>query len=100
MKRRSKRYNSLKKNVIKDKKLSPKDIIDLVKKNSNTKFDESIDVCLRINLKQSKGGEFNLRTTVKLPNGSGKKEIVAALCEPEKQESAKRTSRVVRQVYR
>ena len=90
MKRRSKRYNFLKKNIIKDKKLSAKEIIDLVKKNSNTKFDESIDVCLRINLKQSKGGEFNLRTTVKLPNGSGKKEKIAVLCEPEKVDEAKK----------
>ncbi len=91
MKRRSKRYNSLKKNIIKDKKLSAKDIIDFVKKNSNTKFDESIDVCLRINLKQSKGGEFNLRTTVKLPNGSGKKEKIAVLCESEKLDEAKKS---------
>ena len=91
MKRRSKRYNFLKKNIIKDKKLSAKEIIDLVKKNSNTKFDESIDVCLRINLKQSKGGEFNLRTTVKLPNGSGKKEKIAVLCEPEKVDEAKKS---------
>ncbi len=91
MKRRSKRYNSLKKNIIKDKKLSAKEIIDLVKKNSNTKFDESIDVCLRINLKQSKGGEFNLRTTVKLPNGSGKKEKIAVLCEPDKVDEAKKS---------
>ena len=91
MKKRSKRYNSLKKNIIKDKKLSAKEIIDLVKKNSNTKFDESIDVCLRINLKQSKGGEFNLRTTVKLPNGSGKKERIAVLCEPDKVDEAKKS---------
>ena len=91
MKRRSKRYNFLKKNIIKDKKLSAKEIIDLVKKNSNTKFDESIDVCLRINLKQSKGGEFNLRTTVKLPNGSGKKEKIAVLCEPDKVDEAKKS---------
>tara|TARA_B100000886_G_scaffold70973_1_gene45130 strand:- start:289 stop:975 length:687 start_codon:yes stop_codon:yes gene_type:complete len=91
MKKRSKRYSSLKKNIIKDKKLSAKEIIDLVKKNSNTKFDESIDVCLRINLKQSKGGEFNLRTTVKLPNGSGKKEKIAVLCEPDKVDEAKKS---------
>ena len=71
--------------------MSAKEIIDLVKKNSNTKFDESIDVCLRINLKQSKGGEFNLRTTVKLPNGSGKKEKIAVLCEPEKVDEAKKS---------
>ena len=73
MKKRSKRYKSLIKNKIKDKKLSLKEILELVKKNSNVKFDESLDVSLRINLKQSKGGDLNLRTTVQLPNGTGKK---------------------------
>ena len=73
MKKHSKRYKELLKSVIKDKKIEIKEIIDLVKKNSTTKFDESIDVSLRINLKQSKGGDLSLRTTVKLPNGSGKK---------------------------
>ena len=28
---------------------------------------------LKLNLKQSKGGDFNLRTVIKLPKGSGKK---------------------------
>ena len=70
---RSKRYKNLIKSIVKDKKLSLKDILDTVKKNSNVKFDESIDISLKINLKQSKGGDLSLRTTVKLPNGSGKK---------------------------
>ena len=91
MKKRSKRYKDLLKSVVKDKKLQIKDIIDLIKKNSNAKFDESVDVSLRINLKQSKGGDFSLRTTVKLPNGSGKKVKVAVLCEPEKLEEAKKS---------
>ena len=60
-----------------------------VKKNCTTKFDESIDVSLRINLKQSKGGDFNLRTIVKLPEGTGKKFVIAVLCEPGKVEEAK-----------
>ena len=84
MKKRSKRYKKLFKSKVTDKRLAIKDIIDLLKKNSNTKFDESIDVSLRINLKQSKGGDFNLRTILKLPNGSGKKERIAVLCEPDK----------------
>ena len=46
----------------------------MVKKNSSAKFEESVDVSLRINTKQSKGGDFVLRTVVKLPHGSGKKE--------------------------
>ena len=91
MKRRSKRYKSLLKSIVKDKKLSTTEVLDLVKKNSSSKFDESVDVSLRINLKQTKGGDLSLRTTIKLPNGSGKKERVAVLCEPDKIEEAKKS---------
>ena len=91
MKRHSKRYKELLKSVVKNKKIELKEIIDLVKKNSTTKFDESIDVSLRINLKQSKGGDLSLRTVVKLPNGSGKKNKVAVLCEPDKIDEAKKS---------
>ena len=91
MKKNSKRYNQLLKSVVKGKKIELTEIIDLVKKNSTSKFDESIDVSLRINLKQSKGGDFSLRTVVKLPNGSGKKNKVAVLCEPDKIEEAKKS---------
>ena len=91
MQKKSKRYKTLLKSKLKDKKLNIKEILDLVKKNSNAKFDESIDVSLKINLKQSKGGDFSLRTIVKLPNGSGKKEKVAVLCEPDKIDEAKKS---------
>ena len=90
MKKNSKRYSEILKNSVKDKKVTPKEAFDLVKKNSTAKFDESIDVSLKINLKQSKGGDFSLRTVVNLPNGSGKKNIVAVLCEPEKIDEAKK----------
>ena len=42
-------------------------------------------------MKQSKGGDFNLRTVVKLPNGNGKNKI-AVLYEPEKVDEAKKAS--------
>ena len=89
MKKRSKRYKNIVKTITKDKKLDIRDLLDLVKKNSNTKFEESIDVSLRINTKQSKGGDFSLRTIVKLPNGSGKKEKIAVLCDVDKIDEAK-----------
>ena len=73
------------------KRLSAKEILEIVKKSAGTKFDESVDVSLRINVKQSKGGDFSLRTVVKLPNGSGKKEKVAVLCDPDKIEEAKKS---------
>ena len=91
MKKRSKRYKAILKSFEKDKKLQVQDILNMVKKNSSAKFDESIDVSLRINLKQSKGGDLSIRNVIKLPNGSGKKEIVAVLCEPDKIDEAKKS---------
>ena len=91
MKKRSKRYKEILKSKVKNKKLELKEIIDLIKKNSTTKFDESIDVSLRINLKQTKGGDLSLRSVVKLPNGSGKKSKIAVLCEPDKIQEAKKS---------
>ena len=90
MKKKSKRYSEILKNAIKDKKITVKEALDLVKKNSTTKFDESIDVSFKINLKQTKGGDLSLRTIVNLPNGSGKKNKLAVLCEPDKTEEAKK----------
>ena len=90
MKKNSKRFREILKNSIKDKKVEVKEALDLVKKNSTTKFDESIDVSLKINLKQSKGGDFSLRTVVNLPNGSGKKNKIAVLCEADKIDEAKK----------
>ena len=91
MKKRSKRFKALMKLSEKEKRLSAKEILEIIKKSVSAKFDESIDVSLRINLKQSKGGDFSLRTVVKLPNGSGKKEKVAVLCDPDKIEEAKKS---------
>ena len=91
MKNKSKRYKAILKSAIKDKKVIIKEAMDLVKKNSTTKFDESIDVSLKLNIKQSKGGDFSLRTVVNLPNGSGKKNKVAVLCEADKIDEAKKT---------
>ena len=90
MRRRSKRYKEILKLTPKDNKISTKEILDLIRKNSNARFDESIDVSLRINLKQSKGGDLSLRTVVNLPNGSGKKNKVAVLCESDKVDIAKK----------
>ena len=90
MKKKSKRYREILKLAISDKKIATKEILELVKKNSTSKFDESIDVSLKINLKQSKGGDISLRTVVNLPNGSGKKNKVAVLCEADKVDIAKK----------
>ena len=89
MKKRSKRYKLIEKKKIKDK-LPFEKSFDLVKETCTSKIDESVDLSITLNTKQSKGGDFNLRTVVKLPNGNGKKFKVAVLCEQEKVEEAKK----------
>jgi large subunit ribosomal protein L1 len=91
MKKISKRFKEILKNSKEFKSKDLKEILELIKKNSTAKFDESIDVSLRIGLKQSKGGDFNLRTVTQLPTGTGKKIKIAVLCEPEKTEEAKKS---------
>ena len=84
----SKRYKKLLE-ISKDKKTeTPQDAIKKIKNNCTTKFDESIDISLNLNLKQKKE-EFSLRTVVNLPNGNGKKVKVAVLCEESKVKEAK-----------
>tara|TARA_Y100000590_G_C15683954_1_gene1000864 strand:+ start:1205 stop:1894 length:690 start_codon:yes stop_codon:yes gene_type:complete len=84
----SKRFKKLIE-LSKSKKIEDIDeAIKKVKQNCTTKFDESIDINFRLNLKQKKE-EVTLRTTVKLPNGNGKKVRVAVLCEESKIQEAK-----------
>jgi len=89
MKKRSKRYKLIEKKKTKEK-LNLNKSLDLVKETCTSKMDESIDLSIKINTKQSKGGDFNLRTVVKLPHGNGKKFKIAVLCEQEKVEEAKK----------
>ena len=91
MRKRSKRYKKIAESSSKEKKLELKEIFQLVKNNSTCKFDESIDISTKINQRQSKGGDFNLRTVFKMPKGTGKKVKIAVLCEAEKIEEAKKS---------
>ena len=87
-KKESKRYKSIVKDSKEKRILALEEAIKKVKQNCITKFDESIDVSIRLNLKQKKE-EINLRTVVNLPNGNGKKVRIAVLCEDNKISEAK-----------
>ena len=89
MKKRSKRFKLIEKKKIKEKTVLDKSL-EAVKETCTSKIDESIDLSIRINTKQSKGGDFNLRTIAKLPHGNGKKFKIAVLCEQEKVQEAKK----------
>ena len=84
----SKRFKRLLE-ALKDRKVETiEEAIKNVKRNCTTKFNESIDVSFHLNLKRKKE-ELSLRTSVKLPNGNGKKIKVAVLCEDNKIQEAK-----------
>ena len=86
----SKRYQALPQETRKLKQDTIENLLQVVKKNCTTKFDESIDVNFKLNLKQKKS-EVNIRTILNLPGGTGKKIKVAVICEEEKLEEAKKS---------
>ncbi len=89
-KKNSKRFTKLLQST-KDKKIENiSSAVAKVKSNCTTKFDESIDVSLNLNLKQKKE-ELSLRTVVNLPHGNGKKIKIAVLCEDGKVSEAKKS---------
>ena len=88
MRKVSKRFKKLVE-ASKNKKAEPiEDVVKKIKNNCTAKFDESIDLSLKLNLKQKKE-EVTLRTVVNLPNGNGKKIKIAVLCEESKIKDAK-----------
>jgi len=61
---------------------------NLVKEVSTTKFDASVDVCVRLGVDPRKANQM-VRGTVALPHGTGKDLKVLVLCTPDKEEEAK-----------
>ena len=84
----SKRFKKLKELKSNKQIESIDDAIKKVKSNCTTKFNESIDVSFKLNLKQKKT-DVGLRTVVNLPHGNGKKIKIAVLCEENKIDEAK-----------
>jgi len=61
---------------------------DLVKGISTSKFDASVDICVRLGVDPRKANQM-VRGTVALPHGTGKDVRVLVLCTPDKEAEAK-----------
>ena len=91
MRKRSKRFKSILSNL-KDKKVDKLDqAISLIKTNANSKFEESVDLSFKVNLKKIKSADSSLRTVLELPNGNGKKIKIGVLCDENKIPDAKKS---------
>jgi len=60
----------------------------IVKKISNTKFDASVDLAVRLGVDPKKSNQM-VRGTVSLPHGTGKDVRVLVLCTPDKEAEAR-----------
>ena len=70
-----------------DKTYSLTEACDLVKEITNTKFDASVDISVRLGVDPRKAHQM-VRGTVALPHGTGKDIKVLVLCTPDKEEEA------------
>ena len=84
----SKRFNSLRELVDKDKIYGLDEAINLVKKTATAGFKESVDVSVQLGI-DAKKSEQNVRGALVLPEGSGKKVRVAVFAQGEKAEEAR-----------
>lgn len=86
--KKSKRYTSLTEKVEKNKAYSVADAVKLVKELANTKFDETVEVAMNMNL-DTKKADQQLRGAIVLPNGTGKSQTVLVLAKGDQAKAAK-----------
>jgi large subunit ribosomal protein L1 len=73
--------------IVKEEKYSLVDAIEFLKSNSTVKFDESVDICFKLNA-DPKYQDQSIRELVQLPEGLGKKVRVAVITTSDKFEQA------------
>jgi len=88
--RRGKRYRELSKLIEKDRVYSVEEAVRLLKKTANAKFDETVELCLRLGI-DSKRQDQIVRGTVLLPHGTGKSKVVAVVVKGEKTKEAEKS---------
>lgn len=86
--KKSKRYASVFEKVEKNKLYSVDDAVKLVKETSNSKFNETIEVAMNLNL-DTKKADQQLRGAIVLPNGTGKQQTVLVLAKGDQAKTAR-----------
>lgn len=83
-----KRYKKGHEQIEKDKRYSLKEAVELLSKLPNAKFDESVDIAVRLGV-DPKQTDQNVRGAVSLPHGTGKTVRIAVFAKGEKANEAK-----------
>jgi large subunit ribosomal protein L1 len=86
--KRGKKYTEVASKVEKGKLYTKEEAVKLVKETCSAKFDESVELVLRLNL-DTKKSDQQLRGALVLPNGTGKSKRVLVLAKGEQANLAK-----------
>ena len=85
---RGKNYKESAKLIEKQTLYDPQDAFELVCKASRAKFDETVELHVKLGV-DSRHADQQVRGAVVLPNGTGKNVRVLVFCKPEREEEAK-----------
>ena len=85
---RGKNYKESAKLIDRSAQYEPKDAFELVCKASRAKFDETVELHVKLGV-DSRHADQQVRGAVVLPNGTGKNVRVLVFCKPEREEEAK-----------
>ncbi len=86
--KRSKRYLKLRERVDRSKLYEPEEAIDLVKELATAKFDETVELAVKLGV-DPKRSDQNVRGTVILPHGTGKVPKILAFARGDKAQEAR-----------
>ena len=84
----SKRIKNLREQIDSNKQYDVSEALELLKKNSTVKFDESVDVSVNLGIDARKSDQV-VRSSTVLPKGTGRKVKVAVFAQGDKAEAAK-----------
>ena len=85
---RGKNYRESAKNIDRATLYDAQDAFDLVVKNAKAKFDETVELHIKLGV-DSRHADQQVRGAVVLPHGTGKVKRVLVFCKPEREEEAK-----------
>jgi large subunit ribosomal protein L1 len=88
MPKHGKRYRAAAKKVDADKKYELAEALGLAKDSNSEKFDESLDVAVRLSVDPRKADQ-NIRGSIVLPRGTGKKFRILVFAKGEKEKEAR-----------
>ncbi len=83
----SKRVKDALKGIDCEKTYSPREALEILRKYPKVKFDETLELCLKLGVDPKKADQ-QVRSTVSLPHGTGRKSVILVFAKGDKEKEA------------